>query len=91
MSEEEAALPDEPDPACWYHGCGKPDAPHAIVWKCPAGHRMTLRYCGEHAGTMMTLALQAAAAADPDDAPWCARCPDPGAAMRPVTESALQR
>lgn len=77
---------EEPGSACWHRGCGNPDAPHGITWKCPDGHRVTLRYCRAHAGKMTVIAMRAAA--NPDALPGCAKCPGPGALMRPVLEGA---
>lgn len=49
------------DSTCLAGWCQAPEPRHAIVWKCPAGHRKTCWYCSECIHRMMRVAAAASA------------------------------
>jgi hypothetical protein len=61
-------------PECLYHGCHAQDPAHAIVWRCPAGHRVVLRYCGDHIDVMMDGSMRANRLETGYGVPVCADC-----------------
>jgi hypothetical protein len=67
----------------WY--CPEPDPKFPVTWKCGAGHRDTLWYCGEHGGQAATIALQAARE---EAGLMCQQCA-PMTLMKPVAETAI--
>ncbi len=49
-------MPVNDPTVCSFYGCGDAEAPHLVLWKCPAGHRDEYWYCGACIGEMTDLA-----------------------------------